>query len=294
MQMETLLFCMRESIKGSVEGMPSGLIKYIGVAYLNDNLRVCIARDINNPGAIYFWVPLFIQGPCGWIKHNLREDDWVNSVLVLIDDAHQQFAQVLADKYNAYDGGFGGVPRMYHNKVAWALFRCQTMYVEPLQWEKDFAGEVDLRNNNRRRVIDHIRFYLRDVVPEVDVAAVNASITAALSARPTQFPVQQPFSQGKACINAFMMEDTTYIMPEFVQDCLLHGCEGICNYIVKRHFDDAHPANHNIRMLCSKSGRPTIAIYVDGGWRPRKVEDVVESLLQTILPVTAPAAEVCW
>lgn len=49
-------------------------------------------------------------------------------------------------------------------------------------------------------------------------------------------------------INALGSENTSYITPEFMRECIKNKIDGIVQYVMKKHFDPHHPENHNIKV----------------------------------------------
>ena len=73
-------------------------------------------------------------------------------------------------------------------------------------------------------------------------------------------------------VNNFGSEKFEYFMtsPEFIEfmnKCIENKADGICNLIVKKHFDPEHPENHNIRKLNKKDN--FLEIFKNNKWSTR-------------------------
>ena len=77
-------------------------------------------------------------------------------------------------------------------------------------------------------------------------------------------------------VNNFGNEKFDYFLehPDFVQfmnNCIENKVDGICNLIVKKHFDPEHPENHNIRKMNKKDN--FLEIYKDNNWNTKNYKD---------------------
>jgi len=73
-------------------------------------------------------------------------------------------------------------------------------------------------------------------------------------------------------VNNFGSEKFEYFMesPEFIgfmNKCIENNADGICNLIVKKHFDPEHPENHNIRKLNKKDN--FLEIFKNNKWNTK-------------------------
>lgn len=89
------------------------------------------------------------------------------------------------------------------------------------------------------------------------------------------------FHQQSNVINAFGKENIEYIrnMPTyhtFMKHCILNKADGVCNYLVKKHFHKEHPENHNILRRNKKD--EFVHIFDGEDWKPKMAEDALEQL----------------
>ncbi len=82
-------------------------------------------------------------------------------------------------------------------------------------------------------------------------------------------------------INAFGKEDTSYLtghprFNDFMIKCIRGKVEGICEFLVKKHFNPDHPENHNIKKLNKKD--EFIECYDGARWKLRFCDDVLEDI----------------
>lgn len=82
-------------------------------------------------------------------------------------------------------------------------------------------------------------------------------------------------------INALGREDISYITdhPKFkaiMTKCVRDKVEGVCEYIVKKHFHPDHPENHNIKKLNRKDD--FMECYDGRKWKVRFCEDVLDDI----------------
>lgn len=86
-------------------------------------------------------------------------------------------------------------------------------------------------------------------------------------------------------INAIGKEDIGYLtehpkFQEFMVRCIRDRMEGVCNYLVKKHFDPAHPENHNLKKLNKKDD--FMEVYDGRKWKLRYSEDILEDIFVNI------------
>lgn len=86
-------------------------------------------------------------------------------------------------------------------------------------------------------------------------------------------------------INGLGKEDITHItghprFPDFMVKCIRDKVEGVCNYLVKKHFDPAHPENHNIKKTNRKD--PFMECFDGRKWKVRHCEDILEDIFLNI------------
>lgn len=82
-------------------------------------------------------------------------------------------------------------------------------------------------------------------------------------------------------INAFGKEDISYLtdhprFKEFMVKCIRGKMEGICEFLVKKHFHPEHPENHTIKKLNKKD--EFMECYDGSKWKVRFCEDVLEDI----------------
>lgn len=82
-------------------------------------------------------------------------------------------------------------------------------------------------------------------------------------------------------INALGREDISYLtehprFKEFMIKCVRDKVEGVCEYIVKKHFHPDHPENHNIKKLNRKDD--FMECYDGRKWKVRFCEDVLDDI----------------
>lgn len=86
-------------------------------------------------------------------------------------------------------------------------------------------------------------------------------------------------------INAVGKEDIGYLtehpkFQEFMVRCIRDRMEGVCNYLVKKHFDPAHPENHNLKKLNKKDD--FMEVFDGRKWKLRYSEDILEDIFENI------------
>lgn len=86
-------------------------------------------------------------------------------------------------------------------------------------------------------------------------------------------------------INALGKEDISYLTQhprfgDFMVKCIKDKIDGLCQFIVRKHFDPNHPENHNIRKLNRKD--EFINCYDGRKWNPRFSEDVLRDIFINI------------
>lgn len=86
-------------------------------------------------------------------------------------------------------------------------------------------------------------------------------------------------------INALGKEDISYLtshpkFDQFMIKCIKEKMSGVCEFLVKKHFDPEHPENHNIRKLTLKSD--FMDTYDGRKWKPRFTEDVLRDIFINI------------
>lgn len=86
-------------------------------------------------------------------------------------------------------------------------------------------------------------------------------------------------------INAVGKEDIGYLtdhpkFQEFMVKCIRDRMEGVCNYLVKKHFDPAHPENHNLKKLNKKDD--FMEVFDGRKWKVRYSEDILEDIFINI------------
>lgn len=86
-------------------------------------------------------------------------------------------------------------------------------------------------------------------------------------------------------INAVGKEDIRHLtehvrFKDFMVRCIRDKVEGVCNYLVKKHFDPAHPENHNIKKVNKKD--EFMECYDGRKWKVRYAEDILEDIFMNI------------
>jgi hypothetical protein len=82
-------------------------------------------------------------------------------------------------------------------------------------------------------------------------------------------------------INGFGKEDMTYITNNknytgFMSSCIEKKIEGICNFMINKHFGKNNPENHNLKKLNKKD--KFIDAFDGNKWKPRIIEDVLDDV----------------
>lgn len=71
-------------------------------------------------------------------------------------------------------------------------------------------------------------------------------------------------NQNILVLNDFGKEDTTYLTPEFMENCLLNLNKGMTSLIKEIHFNPDYPQNHNIKLNSKKHA--LLEKRSDGKW----------------------------
>lgn len=82
-------------------------------------------------------------------------------------------------------------------------------------------------------------------------------------------------------INALGKEDISYItkhpnFKRFMVNCIRDKMDGVCEYLVKKHFDKQHPENHNIKKMNKKDD--FMEVYDGSKWKVRYSDDILEDI----------------
>jgi hypothetical protein len=86
-------------------------------------------------------------------------------------------------------------------------------------------------------------------------------------------------------INAFGQEDVSYIsghpnFQRFMVKCIKQSTQGVCEYMLKKHFHPNHPENHNIRKLNRKDN---FIEYFDGrNWTVNVCDEMFHDIFRSI------------
>lgn len=67
----------------------------------------------------------------------------------------------------------------------------------------------------------------------------------------------------------YLLESPDFI--KFMDNCIKKKVDGICDLIVKKHFDPEHPENHNIRKMNKKDN--FLEIYTNNNWNIKNYKD---------------------
>lgn len=80
----------------------------------------------------------------------------------------------------------------------------------------------------------------------------------------------------------FGKENTRYLeKSKFATQCLGRTDKGVIEYIGRKHFDAAHPENHNVRLTNMK--QPFMKVHGEDGWELRRKSEVVDEMLDVCL-----------
>lgn len=79
-------------------------------------------------------------------------------------------------------------------------------------------------------------------------------------------------------IKAFGKEDISHISSRFMERCLRNKIDGVCEYLVKKHFDKDHPENHTVKKLIRKDN--FMEIYDGRKWKLRYATDILEDVFR--------------
>lgn len=77
-------------------------------------------------------------------------------------------------------------------------------------------------------------------------------------------------------INAFGKENISHITSQFIAKCLRNKVDGVCDFLVKKHFDEKHPENHTVKKLIRKDN--FMEIYDGRKWKLRYATDILEDV----------------
>lgn len=116
--------------------------------------------------------------------------------------------------------------------------------------------------------------------------AINASVANAQHASyNTTNNIQNAQNITNITINAIGREDISYItqhtkFTDFMVRCIRDKMDGVCNYLVKKHFHPDHPENHNIKKLNKKDD--FMECFDGRKWKIRYVEDILEDTFLNI------------
>ena len=77
-------------------------------------------------------------------------------------------------------------------------------------------------------------------------------------------------------INAFGKENISHITSQFIAKCLRNRVDGVCDFLVKKHFDKNHPENHTVKKLIRKDN--FMEIYDGRKWKLRYATDILEDV----------------
>lgn len=114
--------------------------------------------------------------------------------------------------------------------------------------------------------------------------AINTSVAKAASYNTTN-NIQNAQNITNITINAIGREDISYItqhtkFTDFMVRCIRDKMDGVCNYLVKKHFHPDHPENHNIKKLNKKDD--FMECFDGRKWKIRYVEDILEDTFLNI------------
>jgi hypothetical protein len=91
--------------------------------------------------------------------------------------------------------------------------------------------------------------------------------------------------QNNITINALGNEDISYLtdtgdFKKFMARCFRLGPEGVCNFLLRKHFDKEHPENHNLRKMNKKDD---FIEYHDGNdWQIGLYESVLDQTFESM------------
>jgi len=108
----------------------------------------------------------------------------------------------------------------------------------------------------------------------------NATTTTTIQNANTIQNIQQNIH-----INGLGQEDKSYITEHplfnrFMIRCIRDKMEGLCDYMVRKHFSPDHPENHNIRKLNKKDD--FIDCYDGRKWRIKLTQKVLDEIFRNI------------
>lgn len=133
---------------------------------------------------------------------------------------------------------------------------------------------------------------LEDKVKKLEEALQNLTYHQSPSSPQVNLYGGQHINQGNQLhqvnhitIHAVGREDIAYLTeharyPEFMIRCIRDKVEGVCNFLLKKHFDPAHPENHNLKKTNRKD--PFIECFDGRKWKVRFCEDVLEDIFINI------------
>lgn len=86
-------------------------------------------------------------------------------------------------------------------------------------------------------------------------------------------------------VNAIGSEDITYLtshpkFKEFMVRCIKGKLNGVCDYLVQKHFNDKHPENHNIRKLNKKDD--FMELFDGRKWKIRYCDDILQDVFNNM------------
>lgn len=86
-------------------------------------------------------------------------------------------------------------------------------------------------------------------------------------------------------INSLGKEDISYMATHkgydnFMLCCIKDKIEGVCNFLVKKHFNDNMPQNKNIKKTNKKDS--FIECYKDNKWKTRFVDNVLDEVFMSM------------
>ena len=87
--------------------------------------------------------------------------------------------------------------------------------------------------------------------------------------------------QNNITINALGKENVSYItdnpnFKQFMIRCIKQRADGVCEFLMRKHFDPKHPENNNIKKLNKKDN--FMEVFDGADWKVRFSEDVLDDV----------------
>lgn len=122
-------------------------------------------------------------------------------------------------------------------------------------------------------------------IPVISNNAANGTGNMGTSVNQSEHVNIKQVQNQNITVNAFGKEDISYLtehpnFKRYMLKCVKENIYGICDFLIRKHFDEKHPENHNIKKRNKKD--EFMEVFDGRKWKLKYIEDILGDVFQNM------------